>query len=177
QIVNARVIVRAFKVGYGAGLANITDAEALAFLGIDRDQPFFDWLTHFGIADRSFDGDLDDDGVPHLAEFALGLKPDRADAGSLPISVGGPVPGFPSVASVTWTPREARAHYVREIIQYSADGGRWLSVPAQIVLTNLDGSFTAAIPLTTFPAILRMKVATIPPPGSGGSSRVFLVIR
>jgi hypothetical protein len=177
QVVNARAIVRAFKLGYGAGLANITDAEALAFLGIDRDQPFFDWLTHFGIVDRSFDGDLDGDGVPHLAEFALGLKPDRADAGALPITVGGPVPGFPGVASVTWTSREARAHYVREIIQYSADGVRWLSVPAQNVLTNLDGSFTAAIPLTTLPAILRMKIATIPPPGSGGSSRVFLMIR
>jgi hypothetical protein len=177
QIVNARAIVRAFKLGYGAGLANITDAEALALLGIDRDQPFDDWLAHFGITDRSFDGDLDGDGVPSLAEHALGLKPDRADAGSLPITVGGPMPGFPSVASVTWKPRAARAHYVREIIQYSADGVRWLSVPAQRVVANLDGSFTAAIPVTTLPAVLRMKVVTIPPPGSGGRARVFLPIR
>ena len=177
QIVNARVIVRAFKLGYGAGLANITDAQALRLLGIHRDQPFYNWLAHFGITDRSFESDLDGDGVPHLAEFALGLKPDRFDAGALPITVGGPVPGFPSVASVTWKPRETRTHYVREAIQYSADGVRWLNVPAQNVLTNLDGSFTAAIPITTLPAMLRMKVATIPPPGSGGSSRVFLLIR
>jgi hypothetical protein len=87
------------------------------------------------------------------------------------------VPGFPSVASVTWKPREARAHYVTEVIQYSTDGVRWLSVPAKNVITNLDGSFTAAIPLTTLPPILRMKVATIPPPGSGGSSRAFLMLR
>jgi hypothetical protein len=146
-------------------------------LGIDRDQPFYDWLRYFGITDRSFDGDLDTDGVPHLAEFALGLKPDRSDAAALPVTVGGPVPGFAGHISVKWKPRAARVRYVTEKIQYSADGRQWLTVPAQNVLANSDGSFTAAVPPTTLPSIVRMKVVTIPPSGSGKRSSVTLPIR
>ena len=117
QILNARVIIRAFNKGYAAGIPKITDTEALTLLGIDKDQPFFDWLAHRGIDDKSFEADSDSDGLAQLAEYAFGLNPKEADADRLPVSIGGAVPGLSGDVSVRIRPKTARAHYVAVKVQ------------------------------------------------------------
>jgi hypothetical protein len=177
QILNARVIIRAFNRGYGAGIPMITDAEALALLGIDPDQPFFDWLARFGVADKSFQSDSDDDGLARLAEYAFGLNPIIPDADRLPVSVGGKVPGFSGNVSVRYVPKISRARYVAVRVQYSSDQSTWTSVPTARVLAQADGSFTAAVPKTVGPVHLRIKVVTIPPAGSAARTASFIAIQ
>ncbi len=176
QILNARVIIRAFNKGYGAGIPKITDTEALELLGIDKDQPFFDWLAHRGIDDKSFEADSDGDGLAQLAEYAFGLNPKEADADRLPVSIGGPVSGFSGNVSVRFRPKVARTHYVAVKVQYSTDGVAWVSVPSARVLANADASFTAAVPETSGPVQLRLKVVTIPPSGSAARTATFVGI-
>ena len=165
QILNVRAIVRAFNRGYGAGIPSITDAEALQVLGVEADQPFFDWLGRLGIADKSFQADADGDGLTQLAEFAFGLDPRKTDANLLPVTVGGRVPGFSGSVSIRFTPRADRARYVTVRAQYSADGVTWSGIPSEQVVANGDGSFTAAVP-PGGPVHLRLRVVTIPPSGS-----------
>ena len=177
QILNARVIIRAFNRGYGAGIPNITDAEALTLLGIDPDQPFFDWLARFGIEDKSFQADSDGDVLTQLAEYAFGLSPVKADADRLPVSVGGSVPGFSGEVSVRFKPRATRARHVAVRVQYSTDEVVWFKVPSARVLANADGSFTAAVPETGAPVHLRLKVMTIPPSGSAARTVTLIGIQ
>jgi lysophospholipase L1-like esterase len=167
QILIAREIIHAFNRGFGAGIPNITDAEALALLSVSPDRPYLDWLARFGIGELSFTGDPDDDGIPLLAEYAFGLKPRLADAAQLPVTIGGPVPGLSGNVSVRYTPRATPSRYVAAKVQYSSDGAVWRSVPSANVRANRDGSFSAAIPPTAGRVHLRMKVVTIPPSGSG----------
>ena len=177
QILNARAIIRAFNRGFGAGIPNLTDTEALTLLGIDPDQPFFDWLARFGIEDKSFQADTDGDGLTQLAEYTFGLNPAKADADRLPVSVGGSVPGFSGEVSVVFKPRAARTRHVVARVQFSTDGVAWVRVPPARVLANADGSFTAAVPETGGPVHLRLKVVTIPPSGSAARTATFVGIQ
>ena len=177
QIVNLRAIIRAFNQGYGAGIPNITDIEALELMGIDPDQPFFDWLGRLGISDKSFQADSEHDGLTQLAEFAFGLNPKIADANLLPVKVGGRVPGFAGDVSVRFTPRADRARYVAVRVQYSADGIVWNALPSARLLTNSDGSSTGAIPPLNGPVHIRLRVITIPPSGSGARNVSHITIR
>ena len=177
QIVNARIMIRAFNQFYGAGIPNITDSEALAFLGIDPNQPFYDWLALHNISDKSFDGDGDGDGISQLVEFAFHLKPDVSDAAALPVKIKGSVPGFASDVSVKYRPELARAHFLTVVVQYSQDGVTWTRVPSTNVIANADGSYTAAVPRTGGQPHLRLKVVTIPPSGSGARFASFLQLR
>ena len=177
QIINVRAIIRAFNQGYGAGIPNITDAEALQFLGVDFDQPFFDWLGRLGIANKSFQADSEGDGLTQLAEFAFGLNPGIADANRLPVKVGGKVPGMTGDVSVRFTPRANRTRYVSVRLQYSPDGIVWNALPPTRLLANADGSYTGVIPPTNGPVHLRFRVITIPPSGSGARNVSHVTIR
>lgn len=163
QIVNVREIIRAFNRGYNAGIPNITDIEALQLLGVDPDQPFFDWLARIGITNKSFSADTDNDGLSQLAEFAFGLNPNAADANLLPVRIlGGAGP-----VSVVFRPRADRAKYVTIRVQYSADGNVWQALPAARLVANADGSYKAFIPPISASVHVRLRVITIPPSGSG----------
>jgi len=172
QIEIARLIVAAFNQGYGAGIAQINDAEALKLLGIDPNEPYFEWVESYAVAKRGFKKDEDADGVPLLAEYAFSLNPTVKDRDQLPVSVGGPVPGFPGSQSVHYAPDPARARHVRVRVQHSADGSTWTKVPPENVVTEADGSFTAAVPEDA--VNLRLKVAIIPP--SGSTNNVVVVV-
>ena len=177
QILNVRAITRAFNRGYGAGIPVITDAEALEFLGLDANQPFFDWLGRFGISDESFQADTDGDGIPQLAEFAFRLDPMKSDAARLPVRVGGAVPGFSGSVSVRFTPAAVWARSVAVRVQYSADGVIWNAVLASRVVANAGGSFTVAVPDAPRPVHLRLRIVTIPPSGSAASVSSYVTIR
>ena len=167
QIINLRNIIRAFNKGYGAGIPNITDSEALLLLGIDPDQPFYDWLSRIGIMNKSFQADPEHDGLSQLVEYAFGLDPRVVDSNKLRVKVDG--------LSVRFLPTKARERYVTVRIQYSTDGVVWN--PASRMLANTDGSYTAVIPPGSETAHLRMRVVTIPPYGSGARTSSYVSLR
>jgi lysophospholipase L1-like esterase len=158
QIENARAITRAFNTKYKAGLPVITDTEALALLGINPNDPFYNWLASFGIADLSFIADDDSDGLTRLVEFTFGLDP-----------LVGEVPPVTSVAlpkgaQVQYTPLPERARYVTILPQTSVNRVKWKDVPAARVVTSA-GTTTVTF-LNTDGAYRRLKVSTVPPAGS-----------
>ncbi|MEA3213029.1 MAG: hypothetical protein QOE70_6086 [Chthoniobacter sp.] len=165
QILNARAIIDAFNQRFAAGLPQITDAQALTLLGINPNEPFYDWLASYGLTNKSFIADLDLDGLTQLVEFAFGLNPTQPDADQLPVTIGGPVPGIAGAVSIHYQPDPLRKGSVRVQAQYSLDQLVWKNVPAKNVITHSDGSFTAVTPTNSQPH-LRLLVSTIPPSGS-----------
>ena len=166
QVLIARTIIDAFNQSYGAGIPQITDAEALQFLGINPNEPYLNWIAGYNVAKPGFLKDPDADGLTNLVEYAFGLDPSQADANQLPVSLGGPVAGITGDISIRYTPDATRARHVRIKVQYSTDQLSWLNLPADHVVTNADGSFTAVIPPTAGTIHERLKVAVIPPSGS-----------
>lgn len=166
QIELARIILRTFNIAYGAGIPQITAAEALNLLGIDPREPYFDWLNSYGVTKRGFKADLDGDGLSQLVEYGFDLDPTVSDAAELPVARGGPVLGIPGEISVNYHPDPARARHVRVRVQYSTDQLSWTGVPPENVVANSDGSFTAVIPPLPEEPSLRLKVSIIPPSGS-----------
>ncbi len=166
QIWNARFMGAAFNAKYNAKIPYISDAQALTLLGINPNQPFYDWLTSYGINNKSFIADTDGDGVSQLIEHTFSLDPTNADADEIDITIGGPVPGIIGTKSVVVQPDPDRVRYVRAGVQYSINGTTWLNVPAKNYVKRSGGAFTAVIPPTTGRLFLRLLVSTIPPSGS-----------
>ena len=166
QIFNARTISAAFNRKYRAGIPGITDSQALTLLGINPNQPFYDWLEEYGIAGRSFVADSDNDRMSQLVEYAFGLDPTVSDAESIDVTIGGPVRGIVGRKSVVVTPDPARVRHVRVTVQYSVNGRTWLNLPVRNVIRRAGGAFTGVIPPTATPAQLRLVVVTYPPSGS-----------
>jgi GDSL-like Lipase/Acylhydrolase family len=174
QIRVARTITRAFNQGYGAGLPQITDSEALTLLGINPNEPYLQWFASYGGTMKGFFKDPDADSLNNLVEYAFGLNPTVADADQLPVTLGGPVPGFDGAVSVVYTPDPARVRHIQVKAQYSTDGVNWLNVPAENVVANVDGSCTAVAPASSGTVSLRLKVILRPP--SGSSATVMSVV-
>jgi len=175
QIRNARKIITAFNSGYNAGIPQITDAQALALLGINPNQPYYDWLAGYGITNKSFIADTDGDKIRQLVEYAFGLDPTKPDAGELPAWLGGPVAGYSGNVSVWFTPDPSRKRMVRVDAQYSTDLVTWHTVPGTNVHTNAAGTVIAVVPPTPADPYVRLKVSTVPP--SGSTVSVYAVLR
>ena len=166
QIRIARTIIAAFNQNFAAGIPRITDAEALAFLHLDPNEPYRQWIAGYNVAKPGFLKDPDADGLTNLVEYAFALNPSQPDANQLPVSLGGPVPGVTGDISITYTPDPKRVRHVRVKAQFSTDQLAWSNIPADHLIAHPDGSFTAVIPPTSGPIFKRLKVAIIPPGGS-----------
>jgi lysophospholipase L1-like esterase len=175
QIEIARIIIRAFNQGYGAGIRNINDAEALNLLGLDPLEPYRQWIAGFDAPKINFKADTDGDGLVQLVEYAFGLNPSVPDADQLPVTVGGPVPGISGDVSVSYRPDPARSRHARVKVQYLVNGTSWRNIPAENLVANDDGSFVAVIPNTDRPVVAkRLKVSIVPPSGSTTTIAVAL---
>ncbi len=167
QILIARSIIKAFNTGYGAGIRQINDAEALRVLGISPREPYIEWVAPFNVAKSGPLKDGEGDGLTNLVEYAFGLNPAINDAASLPATRGGPVEGVTGDVSVTFTPDPVRDLHTDVFVQYSVNGTKWKRVPADHVIENGDGSVTAVVPPQAGAAVqTRVKVLLLPPPGS-----------
>lgn len=84
QALIANEIIDAFNTRYGDGIAPLTATEILGGLigktAAEIDMPFESWMDSYGLAGLGQDEDSDGDGIPALAEFALGLSPLLDDA-------------------------------------------------------------------------------------------------
>ena len=161
QIENARAITRAFNAKYNAGLALITDAQALALLRINANEPIYDWLASYGFSDKSFIADEDADGLTRLVEYAFGLDPTVANPSPATLFTS---PEHPGELRVEYSPVPEHARSVRVLPQWSLDRVVWRNLPAAQVVTNA-GVVSATFSATNGPHH-RLNVLTIPPAGS-----------
>jgi len=167
QILIARSIIKAFNTGYGAGIRQISDAEALRLLGINPREPYIQWIEPFNVKASGPLKDPDGDGMTNLVEYTFHLNPSLSDSGSLPATRGGPVPGVTGDVSVTYFPDPARDVHTDVLVQYSLDGKKWKKVPSDHVIDNGDSSFTAVVPPQGSTNIFtRLRVSLLPAPGS-----------
>lgn len=159
QIEIARVMIDTFNSAYQAAIPNITDGEALKFLRLRPDQPYFDWIEKFAIAEKRMEDDPDHDGLPNLVEFALALDPatrnewpilTRVESGRLTIKFN-------------FNPTPTAGRLVKVVPEFSSDLRVWTNLPESNLTTGPDGSTTASIPINGPPGFLRLAVVVIAP--------------
>jgi hypothetical protein len=157
QIEIARVIIETFNNSFLAGITNISNLEALEFLGIRPDQPYFDWIGQFQTSHPGLEDDPDGDGLPNIVEMALGLDPTLPDENPIVPTMA------PGQLSVTFLPDSRRGRFLRFVVQHSVDLHAWSDLPMGDLTVNPDQSMTASIPVTNGHKFLRIGVALIPP--------------
>ncbi len=160
QIENARAITRAFNTKFAAALPLITDAQALALLGISANEPYYDWLAGFGFTDKLFITDEDGDGLTRLVEFTFGLNPTISESSPATTFTS---PATPGALRADYSPLAAHARSVRVQPQWSVDRVVWKDL-ASARITKTAGVVSATFLATEGP-FHRLKVSTIPPSG------------
>jgi len=157
QLEIARRIIDAFNQGFGAGIANISDAEALALLGLDPTQPYLDWMAAFPTSYRGMGDDPDGDGWVNLVEYVFGLEPTQQDRSPVSVSLGG------GKLRVQCRPEPSRHRLARLDIEWAEDFGGWKTVPPEHVAQSDDGAWTVSIPTDAPRAFVSLRVAlTLP---------------
>lgn len=152
QIEMARTVIEAFNTAFQAAISQISDAEALSFLGAATNQPYSDWRAAYG-ADQDQPGDdPDQDGLNNLVEYAFDLDPTqssrlpvmlRREAGELELTY-------------RWNDSPQRA--VKVVPQVSADLLDWRDLPAARIRQLDNGAYAAVVPIATSHAFLRLSV-------------------
>jgi hypothetical protein len=152
QIQIARVILGAFNTDLQAAIPPITDAQALALLGIDPTQPYLDWIAASGAREMAMGADPDGDGLPNLVEYAFGLDPVRPSAA--PVRWVAREGGI----EVTWRSEPAGARLVRSTPEWSADLAAWIELAPAQLRTNVDSSVTLWLPGGRAQSFLRLRI-------------------
>lgn len=161
QALIANEILRALNARYAAGFTPLSNREILAtVLGLDPDQPLRDWLLAAGLpADTAATTDSDNDGLPLLVEFAMGLSPSQSD--SIPWMLA------PELAPATGCrfsfPSDHSGSYAISTAEWNTDlGSVWQPVPAEWI--SAGGTTTSVtIPATAGPrAFVRLRVTVAP---------------
>jgi lysophospholipase L1-like esterase len=120
QIGIANAILAGLNARYGTPFQPISAAEALAFLGIDPDQPYADWAESFGLAGSPMGADPDGDRRTNLEEYAMGSSP-AAPGGTPAAEIAWPG----GAAEFRWRPDPARERHVRAVPETSDDLAGW----------------------------------------------------
>lgn len=157
QIEMARTIITSLNGAFHAGIPQIRDGEALAFLGIDPDQAYLDWAAEFQLKQAGMKDDPDKDGWVNLAEYALGGEP---------LVNGAPPIRFTweqEVLNLTFRPDPKRTRHVQVWPQWSADLIRWEDLPASQIQAVVDQSLRGSLPGSTGTGFLRLRISVVPP--------------
>jgi lysophospholipase L1-like esterase len=153
----ARRIIDAFNRSFGAGIANISDGEALALLGLDPAQPYLDWMAVYPTPSRGMGDDPDADGLVNFVEYAFGLNPTVRDSSPVGASIEG------SLLSVVCRPDPSRGRLVGLNIEWSRDLDTWTAASPEQVTQADDGTVKVSIPTGISQAFIRLRTAVIPP--------------
>jgi len=151
QIEIARLVLAALNQAYGAAIPPISDAEALALLGIDPQQPYLDWVDSNHLTTGPGE-DPDGDGLPNLAEFVFELDP--MARGPSPVTFS----GTSSAIEAGYRPIPERARLVSVSPQWSTDLATWTEVPSDRITTAADGRVTIHFPPANRKTFLRLLV-------------------
>ena len=159
QIEIARAIITAFNTRYNAGISHITDAEALVYLGMGNDTPFYEWAQSFGVTQTNFLQDPDCDGANNLLEYALGGNPVVPDVAALPL-------GFArsgTNVAFSWRPDPARVRHVAAYAQQSAQLTQWTAAPTNLVTSGTNGWRTLTVPIGGTNRFFRLRADVLGP--------------
>ena len=159
QALLANAILQAMNTRYAAGFTLLPNREILsAALGLSPEQPFIDWLAAAGLPSYSATSDdPDHDGIPLLAEFALGLSSDRPDSAPWAAS---PQAG----AALCFTfPSDYSGGYARVVPEWNSDlGATWHEVP-DTWMTTTASTRTVTVPASVGPrAFVRLHIGLAP---------------
>ncbi|MCW1885976.1 GDSL-type esterase/lipase family protein [Luteolibacter flavescens] len=150
QALLANEIMVTINAELGTSLTPFANREILKnLLGLEPDQPYLTWAT--GLADAGMDADPDGDGIPNLAEFALGSAPGtpgRAFTGSY-------APG----KTLSWKPDPVALRFANLIPEESTDLSTWTPVPAARPQTAGDGTVSVT-PAAGSKGFVRLRAAT-----------------
>jgi hypothetical protein len=152
QLIVARLIIQTLNVGYQLAVPEISDGEALAFLGLNPDQPYWDWVATFALPSAAMAADPDADGLANLVEYAFGLNPRVPD--SLParwVHSSGQLIG-------SFRPDPQRERHVCIEAQWSADLHQWQDLFVQ--RSTDPGWFTVTIPTTAERGFIQLLAKT-----------------
>lgn len=142
QLFFARAVIDAFNGHYQAGIPQITDAEALALLGIDPAGPLNGWLAAHGLPPADW-LDPGPGGLPLMLKFAFDLDPRvpalEGDMQALAVDAAGG-------ARFEFRPEPAHGEHVRVDARWSADLAGWQDVPQAWLLVLGDGTHVVTVP-------------------------------
>lgn len=155
QIEISRIIVSSLNEHFCTGIPPITDGEALALLGINPLQPYFDWIADHQLSQSGIGDDPDRDGQANLVEFAFGQDPDQPNASLVALDANFTPP------RLSYRPDSARSRLVSVTPQWTTNLTTWDDVPASQI-TNVNGQFLVQLPPTFNVAFLRLRVAVRP---------------
>ena len=162
QALIANAILQAMNTRYGAGFTLLPNREILtAALGLDPDQPFRDWLAAAGLpANSAATDDPDHDGIPLLAEYALGLSPAQPDTAPWTATAASPQSGGTLRFSF---PADQSDGYATTIPEWNSDlGATWTEVPAAW-MTATATTRTVTVPGSVGPrAFVRLRFQPAP---------------
>jgi lysophospholipase L1-like esterase len=133
QALIANEIIAALTSASGRSIPLFSNREILGLLpGIDPDQPYLDWIAAAGLTGSGMDEDPDGDGIPNLAEYLLGSRPDtfgRTVSGGF--SPGSPLSFRPSADGLRFGDLSA---------EESTDLAQWSPVPPGRTSVAPDGT-------------------------------------
>lgn len=162
QIFVARAVIDAFNRRYGAGIPTITEADALAYLGLDPDLPYLEWIAGYPVTETGMEDDPEGDGVVNLAEYALGRDPSLRDAGWTTRVALGSRGGTPALEMV-YRPDPERLRHVRLTPFWSGDLVTWEELPGTDLVDNGDGSISAWLVARDAPGFLCLRARRLAP--------------
>jgi hypothetical protein len=156
QIEIARIIIAAFNEHHGTGIPPITDSEALGLLGIDPQQPYFDWAADLALVASGMGDDSDQDGLVNLVEFVFDLDPQVRSASPVTIETS------PAGTQARYRPDPARSRLASVTPQWSLNLTNWTDIPSGSLTTDAGGRVTVQFPGGNGKGFLRLQVAIRP---------------
>ncbi|HEY1120955.1 MAG TPA: SGNH/GDSL hydrolase family protein [Haloferula sp.] len=133
QALIANQIMAAINTRMGTSLTPFSNREILQnLLGLNPDQPYLTWISAAGLPGSAMDADPDRDGIPNVAEYALGTPPNSF---SRPFS-GSFAPG----KSLSWHPDPIGLRFASLTAEESTNLATWTPVPPARTSTAGDGT-------------------------------------
>jgi len=153
----ARTVITALNKALNASLPQIRDSEALAFLGIDPNQAYFDWLDEFQLKHGDLKDDPDGDGWFNIVEYAFGTSPQARDVPAIWFrwEAGALTIGF--------RPNAERRRHIQIWPQWSADLREWTDLPGPQVQVWPDAWVTGTLAGSGGQGFLRLRVSILSP--------------
>lgn len=152
QIEIARVIIDTFNAYYGAEIPQITDAEALKFLGLDPLQPYLDWMAQYRTSANRMGDDPDADGMPNIVELAFGTNPVLPSLSPIEREVAS------GHLKISFRPNADSSRLLEVVLESSADLTGWETIPFDSLTVLPDGTRSLNLPTTSPAEFVRMNV-------------------
>lgn len=153
QIEIARLIVAALNAAYDSGIPPISDAEALALLGLSPQTEYEDWAAQHRLEGSGFGEDPDQDGLPNIAEFVFGCAPLEKSECPISFAISG------ETVTASYSPEPDRAGLVTVTPMVSSNLKDWGAVPPDQLTVESNGRVTVSLGVSSRCSFLRLQLS------------------